>query len=206
MNKKCIGCGIILQNDNIEKEGYVDDLEKEICERCFKLKYYGEYKEVSLDNETYKQIIDNIPKDSLVVYLTSLLNINLDYVKNFPNVIVVLTKKDLLPKSVKDYKLINYISKEVPNCLDIEIISSVKNYNIDNLLSKIEKYNNGKEVYFVGLTNSGKSTLINKLIKNYSDKDEEVTTSIYPSTTLNKIELTINNLKIIDTPGLLSKG
>ena len=144
MNKKCIGCGIILQNDNIEKEGYVDDLEKEICERCFKLKYYGEYKEVSLDNETYKQIIDNIPKDSLVVYLTSLLNINLDYVKNFPNVIVVLTKKDLLPKSVKDYKLINYISKEVPNCLDIEIISSVKNYNIDNLLSKIEKYNNGK--------------------------------------------------------------
>ena len=206
MNKKCIGCGIILQNENIEKEGYVDDLEKEICERCFKLKYYGEYKEVSLDNETYKQIIDNIPKDSLVVYLTSLLNINLDYVKNFPNVIVVLTKKDLLPKSVKDYKLINYISKEVPNCLDIEIISSVKNYNIDNLLSKIEKYNNGKEVYFVGLTNSGKSTLINKLIKNYSDKDEEVTTSIYPSTTLNKIELTINNLKIIDTPGLLSKG
>jgi len=141
-----------------------------------------------------------------VVYLTSLLNINLDYVKEFKNVIIVLTKKDLLPKSVKDYKLINYVSKRVFNYLDIEIISSVKNYNLDNLISKIKKHNNNKEVYFVGLTNSGKSTLINKLIKNYSDKDIEVTTSMYPSTTLNKIEINIDDLKIIDTPGLLSNG
>ena len=56
------------------------------------------------------------------------------------------------------------------------------------------------------MTNSGKSTLINKLIKNYSNKEIEVTTSLYPSTTLNKIELEIDNLKIIDTPGILAKG
>ena len=73
-------------------------------------------------------------------------------------------------------------------------------------MNKIKKYSNNKEVYFIGNTNSGKSTLINKIIKNYTDSNIEVTTSIYPSTTLNKIELNINNLKIIDTPGLLSKG
>ena len=206
MIKKCEGCGIILQTENINKEGYVDNIEKNICERCFKLKNYGEYKEVSMDNKTYKQILSTIPKDSLVVYLTSLLNINLDYIKEFENVIIVLTKKDLLPKSVKDYKLINYISNQTNNYLDIEIISSIKNYNLDNLLSKIKKYSNNKEVYFVGLTNSGKSTLINKLIKNYSDKNVEITTSMYPSTTLNKIEINIDNIKIIDTPGLLSDG
>ncbi|MBQ8193134.1 MAG: 50S ribosome-binding GTPase [Bacilli bacterium] len=206
MIKKCEGCGIILQTENINKEGYVDNIEKNICERCFKLKNYGEYKEVSMDNKTYKQILSTIPKDSLVVYLTSLLNINLDYIKEFENVIIVLTKKDLLPKSVKDYKLISYISNQTKNYLDIEIISSIKNYNLDNLLSKIKKYSNNKEVYFVGLTNSGKSTLINKLIKNYSDKKIEITTSMYPSTTLNKIEISIDNIKIIDTPGLLSNG
>lgn len=206
MIKKCEGCGIILQTEDINKEGYVDNIEKNICERCFKLKNYGEYKEVSMDNKTYKQILSTIPKDSLVVYLTSLLNINLDYIKEFENVIIVLTKKDLLPKSVKDYKLINYISNQTNNYLDIEIISSIKNYNLDNLLSKIKKYSNNKEVYFVGLTNSGKSTLINKLIKNYSDKNVEITTSMYPSTTLNKIEINIDNIKIIDTPGLLSDG
>jgi len=203
---KCIGCGITLQTTTKDTLGYTTNIETNICERCFRLKNYGEYKEVSLDNEAYSKILSNIPKESLVVYLTSLLNINLEYIKDFKNVIIVLTKKDLLPKSVQDYKIINYITKEVNNYLDIEIISSIKNYNLDSLISKIKKHSNNKGVYFVGMTNSGKSTLINKLIKNYSDKDIEITTSMYPSTTLNKIEINLDELKIIDTPGLLSSG
>lgn len=207
MTKKCMGCGAILQNNDQNKDGFIDSLDKSICERCFRLRNYGEYREVDLNNDDCLKIIKDIPKDSLVVYLTSLLNLNFDYIKNFKNVIIVLTKKDLLPKSVKDYKLINYVSSIIPDYLDIEVISSIKNYNLDNLISKIKKYSNQKEVYIIGMTNSGKSTLINKLIKNYSDNSNiEVTTSMYPSTTIDKINIQIGDLNIIDTPGLISKN
>lgn len=37
MTKKCSGCGVLLQNDNIDKEGYVDDLNKDICEMLYKV-------------------------------------------------------------------------------------------------------------------------------------------------------------------------
>ena len=204
MIKKCIGCGSVLQTDNINELGYVDNLDKDICLRCFKIKYYGEYKEVTLTNDDYEKIIKSIPKDNLVIYITSVLNVNLDYINNFKNVIIVLTKKDLLPKSVKDNKLINYIKNITDNYIDIEVISSIKNYNLDNLLNKIKKYSKNKKVYFIGMTNSGKSTLINKLIKNYSDSNIEITTSPYPATTLNMIELNVGNERIIDTPGLIS--
>ena len=205
MNKRCIGCGSILQDKDINKDGYILDINDDICQRCFRIKYYNEYKVTTRNNNDYINIINSINKDDLVVYVTSLFDIRLDFIDSFKNVIVVLTKKDILPKSVKDYKLINYI-KERYNYTDIEVISSIKNYNLDNLFYKIKKYNTTNNVYVLGTTNSGKSTLINKLIKNYSNSNIEITSSIYPSTTLDKIEINIDNLKIIDTPGLINDG
>lgn len=206
MNKKCIGCGTLLQDENKEKEGYVDNLEKDLCQRCFKLKHYGEYKIVSKDNNDYKKIINNISKDSIVVYICDIFYLNLDNINLFDKVLLVLTKRDTLPKSIIDDKIKKYIKKRYNNIIDIEIISSINNYNLDNLLSKLYKYSN-KEIYFVGNTNSGKSTLLNKIIKNYTSSNIEITTSMYPSTTLDIINININNnLTIIDTPGLINEN
>ena len=205
MNKKCIGCGCILQDKDVNVDGYVIDINSDICQRCFRIKYYNEYKVTSRNNSDYVNILNSIDSDDLVVYVTSLFDIRLDFIDSFKNVIVVLTKKDILPKSVKDYKLINYINSRY-KCLDVEVISSIKNYNLDSLFDKIKKYNNSGNVYVIGTTNSGKSTLINKLIKNYSDSDIEITSSLYPSTTLDKIEINIDGINIIDTPGLINEG
>ena len=61
-------------------------------------------------------------------------------------------------------------------------------------------------VYVCGNTNSGKSTLINKFIKNYSSNDILITTSILPSTTININNVNINDeLTLIDTPGFIEK-
>ena len=58
----------------------------------------------------------------------------------------------------------------------------------------------------VGATNVGKSTLINRLIRDYSDLEAELTTSQYPGTTLDIVKIPLDDGKfIIDTPGIVYK-
>ena len=208
--KRCSGCGVLLQEDNMLQEGYTTSLENDICQRCFRMKNYGEYQVVAKNNEEYLDILKGVgnTKD-LVLYVTDLLNLEEDilkireYINN--KIILVLNKKDILPKSIKEEKLIAYFEENHTFFEEIIVVSVEKNYNIDYLLKKIKQLQTSKNVYVVGHTNAGKSTLINKLIKNYSTStDQELTMSPLPSTTLATIKIEINDyLTLIDTPGLV---
>ena len=202
MNNKCIGCGTILQNNDKMLDGYVSSNDHRLWERCFRIKNYGQNKIVTTGNDDYLKIFDSIHKDDLVVYVSSLLTLNLDYVNRFKNVILVLTKRDVLPKSVKNEKIISYVSNKY-NIKDILVVSSFKKMNLDSLYNKLEKNGKNKKIYFVGSTNSGKSTLINEMIKSYNGYDGEITVSSFPSTTLSTIDVKIGNLDVIDTPGIV---
>ena len=210
--KKCMGCGVILQDENVLQEGYTTSLENDICQRCFRMKHYGEYQMIDKSNEEYLSILKSVGETKdLVLYITDLLNVDKDIEKIrqlVPNkMILVLNKKDALPKSVKEEKLIQYFKNMNLNFEEIIVVSVNKNYNIDYLLKRIKYYQTSKNVYAIGHTNAGKSSLINKLIKNYSDKTQEITMSPLPSTTLNTIKIEINDyLTLIDTPGLIDSG
>ena len=213
MNDKiCIGCGAKLQDENIALEGYTTNIENDICSRCFRMKNYGEYQIVTKSNDEYIEILKEVDKTKdLVLYIVDALNFGEDvagirkYISN--NMILVVNKRDVLPKSVKDSKLISYLNNLDLDFKDIVVISCQKNYNIDTLMGMIKKYKSSKNVYVVGNTNVGKSSLINKLIKNYSEYEGELTISPMPSTTLNKISIKLSDdLTIIDTPGLVNRG
>ena len=213
MSKKiCIGCGVTLQDENMSQEGYTSNIENDICSRCFRMKNYGEYQVITKSNDEYINILKGVNKTKdLVLYIVDALNFGEDissirkYISN--KMILVLNKRDVLPKSVKDNKLIAYLKNLNLDFQDIIVISCHKNYNIDELLAMIKKYKTSKNVYVVGNTNVGKSSLINKLIKNYSEYEGELTISPMPSTTLNKISIKLSDdLTIIDTPGLVNRG
>ena len=211
-DKYCIGCGVKLQDSNMLFDGYTADLSNDICSRCFRLKNYGEYQMIAKSNEEYLSILKSVGETKdLVLYITDLLNVDKDMEeirKAIPNkMILVLNKKDALPKSVKEEKLIQYFKDMNLDFEEIIVVSVNKNYNIDYLLKRIKFYQTSKNVYAVGHTNAGKSSLINKLIQNYSDKTQELTMSPLPSTTLNTITIEINDyLTLIDTPGLIDNG
>ena len=210
--KKCLGCGVVLQDQNILQEGYITSLENDICQRCFRMKNYGEYQVVTKSNDEYLKILKSVGETKdLVLYITDLLNLeeNIEEIRNIiPNkMILVLNKKDVLPKSVKEEKLINYLKEKNIEFEEVIVVSVNKNINIDYLLKRIKYYQTSKNVYVVGHTNAGKSSLINKLISNYSDNTQELTMSPLPSTTLNLVKIDINDyLTLIDTPGLVDNG
>ena len=214
MTKYCIGCGVELQCEDSFEDGYVNPsmIDKTVmCRRCFRLKHYGEYKVTNKSNSYYRGIIKEIFRmNELVLHIVDIFNLgNIDYIygKVYSPAILVLSKIDILPKSVNEERLITYFKKNYSRYKDVIAISSDKNYHMDELLMKIMEYKSSKEVYVMGNSNAGKSTFINKMIKNYTDNNNFIVTSCMPSTTLNVISIKINDdLTILDTPGIINEG
>lgn len=210
MNKTCIGCGALLQDKDPNQVGYVSDLEKELCERCFKIRHYNHYQTVEKNNQDYLSILENtITTNDLILFVVDLWNMSpmieemMTYFKKNP-VLLVMTKRDILPKSIYEERLLDYMKGQF---VDKIMISSKKNYHFDLLMEKIKKYQTSKYVYVVGLTNAGKSTMLNQIIKNYTNLETTITTSMQPSTTLGAIEIPLDEtLTLIDTPGILDEG
>ena len=205
---KCLGCGAVLQDVDSFKEGFVKNLDNNYCERCFRIKNYNDYIFSDKSNEEYLKKISIIDKSNDLVILTldflSMFDINNLKISN--PIILVITKKDLIPRSVNEIKFLIKIENNL-NIKEKLFISSNKNYNLDLLMDMIYKYKVSNNVYVAGLTNSGKSTLINKILKNYSYYESDITISNLPSTTLDFLKKKVNDgLTLIDTPGLLDEG
>lgn len=78
--------------------------------------------------------------------------------------------------------------------------------NFDEIFDKIDEYRHGRDVYVVGITNVGKSTFINRMLKNYSDASNLITTSEFPGTTLDLIKIPLDDhSSLYDTPGIMNE-
>lgn len=220
----CIGCGAEIQSENQNKQGYLPKsvVEKSIdennlvCKRCFRLKNYNEVSDVELGAEDFYKLIKTLSKkDGLIVKVVDIFDFSgswiedvIDIVGNNKDILLVANKLDLLPKSVKQNKIKQWLFKMLKakgiKVKDILLISAIKNHGIEEAAARIDELRNGKDVYIIGATNVGKSTFINKLIELTTGDKNVITTSHFPGTTLGMIEIPLDRAtSIYDTPGII---
>ena len=221
----CIGCGATIQTTDKTGLGFTPQsaLEKGLetgevyCQRCFRLRHYNEITDVQLTDDDFLKLLHEVgDSDALVVNVIDIFDFNGSVIPGLPrfvsgnDVLLVGNKKDILPKSVKPSKISQWLMEraheEGLRPVDVVLTSAQNKHSIKEVIDKIEHYRKGRDVYVVGVTNVGKSTLINAIIQEITGDQNVITTSRFPGTTLDKIEIPLDDGSYIyDTPGIIHR-
>jgi len=217
----CQGCGVLLQTEDQNEVGYTPKTaltrEEVLCKRCFRLKHYNEIQDVSLTDDDFLKMVSQIrDANGLVVHIIDIFDVDGTLIKSLPRIvgdnpiILVGNKMDLLPKSANNRKLSQWLRSTAKDAglqvKDVFLISSAKGHGMEDLTFQIEHHRGNNDVYIVGTTNVGKSTFINRLIKQTTGENDVITTSYFPGTTLGFIKIPLDDeASIIDTPGIVNQ-
>ena len=216
---RCSGCGVQIQTESAERLGYVPEaaLKRDplLCQRCFRIRHYNEISAATPNQDDFLKILDGIgAQDALVVHIVDLFDFEGSlitglhrFVGNNP-VVLVVNKVDLLPKAINPNRIVNWVRKQAKTYglkpAEVVLCSAKKNIGFDRVVETVAELRGKRDVYVVGATNVGKSTLINRLIRDYSDLTNELTVSPYPGTTLDLVKIPLDDGRsIIDTPGIV---
>jgi len=222
--RKCYSCGATLQSDDPTKEGYVkkDVLENPnqnflFCDRCFEAERFSSVSnEPYIDEEFIEVIKEAKEKGCLIVYVVNLFSFETSFSKELTdliqdaNLLVVGTKFDLLPKGTSLYDTSEYVAHRFRvaglkiQATDVMITTKQDSDSIQETLTRIFELKNGKDVFIIGQSDSGKTALISSFLKIYSNlSNGNIMTHEYKNTNLKVMEIPLNNRSsMYETPGI----
>ncbi|MDF9824076.1 ribosome biogenesis GTPase YqeH [Breznakia sp. PF5-3] len=214
MSKTCKGCGVILQNEDKEALGYTPSMEKEYCQRCFRLTHYNDVMismQQGIDNDALLEKVNAL--DALVLWVVDVVDFESSIIKGInrhligKDIVLICTKSDLLPRDVNPNKIANFILHRLKvNGIHVKGVVMCPNLHkqdeesVASIEAAMDHFRAGRDVVLLGNANAGKSTLLNALLQK-----QALTTSIHPGTTLDINPILYNDYTLYDTPGIVNK-
>jgi ribosome biogenesis GTPase YqeH len=208
----CKGCGIKIQYENKNEVGYSPKINSTYCQRCFRIIHYDDLMYSMKKGIPSEYILTKLnTMDGLIVWVVDLFDFEASMIDGLnrhvlnKDIILVATKRDLLPKDISNNKITRFIQERLKEkgikVKGILITPHLEKINKNLILDILDEQSDGKDIIVIGKANTGKSTFINLLIGN-----DVLTKSRYPGTTLDFNKIEIENLTFIDTPGIEVKN
>lgn len=221
---RCYNCGAVLQSRSKEESGFVaqrfldnrsDDLVL-YCQKCFdKMKVINTGAlDQHIDDETIKILDDARATDATIVWVVDLFSFNgtiaPEIVKKIRklNLIVVATKRDLFAKNLGNETFTRFINERFEEAglkvNKVHILGTNDGISFEELFEGVDPSYKAHDVYFIGSLTSGKTFLINKLLKTYNNKTKwAIETKAYPGTNQKVLSIPLSNSTFLyELPGL----
>ncbi len=218
---RCIGCGGPLQNTEPDAPFYTPkSYQKDVpiyCERCYKIRHYGQIKPSFVSESVILETLDTVEKRPGIILLVAdaldfygSMHAHFNALSVHKRTLLVVNKIDILPKSLSREKLEQaYLAMAADYGLRvdaIQLVSAVKKTEIDALIETMETLSLGQDVTLVGVSNVGKSSVLNAILAAQSDVKNPITTSFESNITQGLIPFRLGAHTLYDTPGMASKG
>lgn len=204
----CKGCGITLQTENPKELGYTPKRDSEYCQRCFRLIHYDDLiysMKTGIDPDLVFERIEQM--DGVVLWVVDLFDFESGMIPGITRkikdkqIVFVGTKRDLLPDTISDSKLEHFIYRRLKeHGISVSAVlwtGMNDTLTFETLRDSLSQVTDQKKVIVVGRANAGKSTFLNRLLN-----QQRLTSSRYPGTTLEFQEIEIDDITLIDTPGI----
>ena len=212
---RCYHCGAVLQSRKKAEPGFIEKalLEEEgsenrvlYCHNCYqKMKAINTgMLEMDTDEEILTILDDAVATDAVILWVVDLFSFNgtlnpavVKKVKKL-NVVAIGTKFDLFPRRVSLESMKSFINDRFQEVgikpVATLVVGNTEKLQVEDLLQKLDDIRKGHDVYMLGSTTSGKTSLINKMLKNYTNKTKrQITREEYPRTSVKVLDIPLTN-------------